>query len=121
MGKKILVVEDESQMVEVLKMRLEAHGYEVITADNGQDGLEKAKKEKPDLIIMDLMLPKMNGYKACGLLKSDARYAKIPIVIFTARAQEEDLKLGEELGAEVYITKPFEPQALLSKIRELLK
>ena len=71
--------------------------------------------------FLDLMLPKMDGYKVCGLLKKDARYSKIPIIMFTARVQEEDVKLGQELGAEAYITKPFEPEALLGRIKELLK
>ncbi len=121
MPKKILVVDDEAQLVEMIKMRLEANGYEVISAYDGQEALEKAKKEGPDLIILDLMLPKLDGYKVCALLKKDARYAKIPIIIFTARAQEEDRKLEEEIGADAYITKPFEPQALLAKIQELLR
>ena len=119
--KKILIVEDESQMVEMLKIRLEASNYDVISAYDGQAGLEMAKSEKPDLIILDLMLPKMDGYKVCALLKRDKRYAKIPIIIFTARAAEEDRKIGEEIGVDAYLTKPFEPQVLLGKIRELLK
>ena len=119
--KRILIVEDETELVEMVKMRLEANNYEVLTAYDGQEALEKARKEKPDLIVLDLMLPKIDGYKVCGLLKRDTRYAKIPIIIFTAKAQEEDKKLGEELGAEAYIIKPFEPQVLLSKIKELLK
>lgn len=121
MGKVVLVVDDEVQLVEMIKMRLEANGYSVITAYDGQEALNKAKKNKPDILILDLMLPKMDGYKVCGLLKKDARFAKTPIIIFTARAQEEDVVLGKELGAEAYITKPFEPQALIAKIKELLK
>jgi len=117
---KILIVDDEEGIVKVVKMYLEHHRYEVITALDGQEGLEKAKTEKPDLIVLDLMLPKINGYKVCGLLKKDARYAKIPVILFTARAQEKDVKLGEEVGADAYITKPFEPEALLSKIEELM-
>ncbi|MDP3791427.1 MAG: response regulator [Candidatus Omnitrophota bacterium] len=120
MSKKILVVDDEVQLVEMLKMRLEATGYGVVCAYDGQEALEKAKKEKPDLIILDLMLPKMDGYKVCGLLKNDSRYAKIPIIMFTARAQEEDIALGKEMGAEAYITKPFDPKLLLGKIQELI-
>ena len=118
--RRILIVEDEAGLVEMLKMRLEAADYEVISAFDGQEGLDAAKNEKPDLIILDLMLPKMDGYKVCGLLKRDARYARIPIIIFTARAQEEDIKLGQEVNADAYIIKPFEPQALLLKIKELL-
>ena len=118
--KRILIVDDEVQLVEMVKMRLESAGYETIVAYDGQEGFDKAKKDKPDLIILDLMLPKMDGYKICGLLKNDARYAKIPIIMFTARAQEEDMKLGKDLGAEEYVTKPFDPKILLSKIKELL-
>ena len=120
MGKRILIVDDEPSLVLLIEARLKANQYEVLSAADGQAGLEIAKKEKPDLIILDLMLPKMDGYKVCGLLKKDARYAKIPIILFTARAQEDDLKLGEEMGANAYITKPFEPQILLGKIRELI-
>lgn len=121
MPKKILLVDDEPELVKMIKRRLEVNNYEVITAYDGQEGLEKAKKETPDLIILDLMLPKMDGYKVCGLLKKDARFAKIPIIIFTARVQQADAKLGEEMGANVYLTKPFESEVLLSKIAELLR
>lgn len=120
MGKRILVVDDEVQLVEMVKMRLEASGYDILCAYDGQDGLDKAKKDKPDLIILDLMLPKMDGYKVCGLLKNDSRYSKIPVIMFTAKAQDEDEALGRELGAEAYVTKPFEPKLLLDKIKELL-
>ena len=121
MGKRILVVDDEVQLVEMVKIRLEASGYDVLCAYDGLDGLDKAKKDKPDLIILDLMLPKMDGYKVCGLLKNDSRYSKIPIMMFTARAQEEDAALSRELGAEAYVVKPFEPKLLLAKIKELLE
>ena len=84
------------------------------------DLLEKAKKEKPDLIILDLMLPKMDGYKVCGLLKKDGRYSRIPVILFTARAQESDMKMGEEVCADAYVVKPFEAKALLVKIKELI-
>ena len=119
--KKILLVEDEKDLVETVTLRLEAAGYKIMPAYDGREGFEKAKREKPDLIILDLMLPKMDGYKVCGLLKADTRYNKIPIIMFTARAQESDKKMGQEVGANAYITKPFEPQALLEKIRQLLK
>lgn len=118
--KRILIVDDEAQLVEMVKMRLEAAGYEILSAYDGQEGLSRAKKDRPDLIILDLMLPKMDGYKVCGLLKSDSRYSKIPIIMFTARAQDEDEKLSKDIGAEGYVTKPFDPKILLSKIKELL-
>ncbi len=118
--KKILLVEDEKDLIETVTLRLEAAGYEVISACDGLEGLGKAKREKPDLIILDLMLPKMDGFKVCGLLKADTRYNKIPIIMFSARAQESDKRMGQEVFADAYITKPFEPQLLLEKIRQLL-
>jgi len=118
---KILVVDDEPDIVTVIGKSLKDNGYEVIAAYNGQEALEKAKTEKPDLILLDLMLPIMDGYKVCGLLKNDTRYSKIPIILFTAKAQEKDIKLGEKVGADAYITKPFEPEVLFSKIKELIK
>jgi DNA-binding response OmpR family regulator len=119
--KRILVVDDEAALVEMLAMRLEANDYIVLTAGDGQEGLEKARKEFPDLIILDLMLPKMDGYKVCRMLKFDEKFKKIPIILFTARAQESDVRLGEEVGADAYLTKPFEPVILLAKIKELIK
>jgi len=120
-GRRILIVDDEKELVEMLKMRLEAADYEVSIAYDGQEALDKARKEKPDLIILDLMLPKIDGYKVCRMLKFDEKYKFIPIILFTARAQETDVKLGAEVGAEAYITKPFDPPTLLAKIKELLK
>ena len=119
--KKILLVEDEKDMVYAITLQLENNGYEVIAAYDGHAGFKKAKSEKPDLIILDLMLPKMDGYKVCGLLKTDMRYNEIPIIMFTARAQKSDKEMGKEVGADAYITKPFGPQVLLKKIKELLK
>jgi len=121
MAKRILIVDDEPQMADMLSIRLEANGYDVVTAHDGQEGLDKARSEKPDLIILDLMLPKIDGYKVCGLLKKDSRFARIPIIMFTARARQEDMALGEEMGADAYITKPFDSQVLLAKIKELAK
>lgn len=121
MKKKILLVDDEMDFVSLVKARLETADYDVVTAFDGKEALEKAKKEKPDLIILDLMLPKMDGYKVCGLLKKDTRYSKLPIILFSAKAQESDMELGKEVGADAYITKPFEPEVLMGKIRELMK
>ena len=100
MLKKILIIEDEVELVEMLKVRLEANGYDIISAYDGQTGLDRAKKEKPDLILLDLMLPKIDGYQICGTLKKDKEYSRIPIIIFSARAQEHEIKLGKELGAD---------------------
>jgi len=121
MAKKILVVDDEPQLVELLKIRLEANDYEVLVASDGQEGLKMARNKKPDLIILDLMLPKIDGFTVCRMLKFDEKYKNIPIIMFTARAQETDKKLGREVGADEYITKPFDPQVLLKKIEDLLK
>ena len=119
--KRILIVEDQAIIVDMLKMRLEANHYEVITAGDGQEGLEKAQKENPSLIILDIMLPKMNGYKVCQLLKSDQKYNKIPIIISSGRTPQEIRKVGQEVGADAYVSKPFEAEVLLSKIKELLE
>ncbi len=119
--KKILIVDDEQDLVHVVEFRLKSAGYEIITAYDGQDGLSKARSLNPDLIILDLMLPKIDGYKVCRMLKFDDKYKKIPIILFTARAQESDKKMGEDVGADAYITKPFDPKVLLGRIEELLK
>ncbi len=119
--KCVLVIDDERDLVETVSFRLQAAGYEVVPAYDGQDGLEKARSLKPNLIILDLMLPKMDGYKVCRLLKFDEKHKSIPIIMFTARAQDSDRQMGMDVGADAYITKPFESQALLEKIKELIK
>ena len=120
-GKRLLVVDDEPDLLSLLKVRLQANGYVVATASDGQDALEKVRQDPPDLIILDLMLPKIDGYKVCSLLKRDLRFTKIPIMLFTARAQPEDVAMGFEVGADAYVTKPFVPPLLLRKIKELLR
>ncbi|HMK75675.1 MAG TPA: response regulator [Thermodesulfobacteriota bacterium] len=119
--KRILIVEDQAAIIHMLRMRLEANNYDVITAGDGQEGLEKAHKENPSLIILDIMLPKMNGYKVCQLLKADPKYNTIPIIISSGRTPQEIRKVGREVGADAYVSKPFEAEALLSKIKELLE
>ncbi len=118
--KKILLVDDEPDLVQMVSIRLKTAGYDVVSAYDGQQALDSVKQNKPDLIILDLMLPKMDGYKVCRLLKFDERYKKIPVLIFTARAQVEDVHLATECGANGYLTKPFEAQVLLKKLEELL-
>ena len=119
--KKILVVDDEADLVEMVAMRLEASNFEVIKAYDGSMGLDMARNELPDLIVLDLMLPKIDGYKICRMLKFDEKYKHIPIILFTAKAQDTDKKLGADVGADAYVTKPFESNVLLSKIEQLLK
>ena len=120
MAKKILLIDDELDIVKLVESRLKINGYEVVVALDGQEALEKAREEKPDLILLDLMLPKLSGYKVCRMLKFDEKYKHIPIIMFTARVQESDEKLGFEVGADAYITKPFKPEVLLEKVKELL-
>jgi Response regulators consisting of a CheY-like receiver domain and a winged-helix DNA-binding domain len=117
---KILLVDDELDFVEVARLRLENSGYEVIVAYDGVEGLEKAKIDKPDLIILDIMMPKMNGFDVCRKLKIDKNFKNIPIIMLTAKYQPNDIRFGTAMGADEYLTKPFEPQILLDKIRELL-
>ena len=119
--KKILIVEDEPHTVQTIKDRLEFYGYEVITASDGEEALSKARNEAPNLILLDLMLPKMNGYEVCQLLKFDQKYKHIPIIMLTARTQETDKNMGKETGADEYVTKPFEFDDLVPKIKTYLE
>jgi len=121
MPKKILLVDDEESLVMLLSERLKFNGYDVITASDGQEGLDKAKKEKPDLILLDVMMPKMNGYQVSRLLKFDQRFKHIPSIMLTARTQAIDMKTGKETGADAYITKPFESENLIAEIKKFLK
>jgi DNA-binding response OmpR family regulator len=119
--KKILIVDDEQDIVESLKFVLEACDFTCYCAYNGEDGLRLAKEIVPDLIILDVMMPKINGYKISRLLKYDAKYKNIPILMVTARSQEEDKLIGEETGADEYITKPFELEEVVKKVEQYLK
>lgn len=117
--KKILIIEDEENMVEGLRFNLEARDYVVIAALDGETGLNKANEEQPDLIILDLMLPGINGYEVCKRLKESK--PEIPIVMLTAKSQESDIITGLDLGADDYITKPFSVLELLARINALLR
>jgi len=120
MAKKVLIVDDEKDIVETLQFIFETEGINCITAYDGEEALNKAKTEMPDLIILDVMLPKINGYKVCRLLKFDAKYKNIPIIMVTARSQDEDKLIGEETGADKYITKPFNIEDLLKTVKNYL-
>ncbi len=117
---RILLVDDEPSIVKMVAKRLEVEGFDVLVAMDGQEGLSKAQTEHPDLVILDLMLPKLNGYEICTMLKQDTRYQKIPIILFTAKTQEKDEKLGVECGADAFVRKPFRAQELTEHIRRLL-
>src|SRR5574344_2192107 len=118
--KKVLIVDDEPDLVETLKFVLETAGFECYTSYNGEDGLNLAREILPDLIILDVMMPKINGFKICRLLKYDSKYKNIPILMVTARSQEEDKLIGEETGVDEYITKPFDLDALVEKVKNYL-
>jgi len=118
--KKILVVDDEVDLVKTVQFSLELEGYKVLVSYNGEDALNQARKENPDLILLDIMLPKLDGYKVCRLLKFDEKYKHIPILMLTAKTQEKDKVLGIETGADEYITKPFDMDVLMEKIKAYL-
>ena len=118
--KRILLIDDEVDFVDVLRVRLENSNYEVIVAYDGEEGLEKAEREEPDLIILDIVLPKISGFDVCRKLKIDENLKNTPIIMLTAKFQANDIKFGVAMGADAYIAKPFEPQVLMGKMRELL-
>lgn len=118
MNKKILVVEDEPLIVNMVKHRLEKHHFDVVEAFEGEEGLEKAKNEKPDLIILDIIMPKMDGYTFVKKLKRDEDTRNIPIIILTAWEKMEDLFLQE--GIKDYLVKPFKAEELLARIHKYL-
>lgn len=117
--KKILIIEDEKDMVTGLKFNLEARDYTVIAAYDGETGYQKAIEEQPDLVILDLMLPKLNGYEVCKKLKKEV--PDLPIIMLTAKSQEAEIVTGLELGADDYITKPFSVLELLARIKAVFR
>ena len=117
---RILLVDDEISLVKMVGKRLEMGGFEVVVAMDGEEALAKAQSERPDLIILDLMLPKLTGFEVCKRLKQDPVLKHIPIVIFTAKAQEKDEQLAMSYGANAYIRKPFRADELFTTIRTLL-
>src|SRR5580698_5721087 len=116
---KILVVEDEPNMVAGLRDNFEFEGYEVITANDGIEGLERAQLESPDLVVLDVMMPRMSGLEVCRQLR--AKRPSIPIIMLTARGQEVDKVVGLELGADDYVTKPFSIRELLARVKAVLR
>jgi len=117
----LLIIEDDKDIVEMLDYNLKEEGYETISALNGEQGISLAGKERPDLIILDIMLPIMDGFEVCRTLKNDDRVAHIPIIILSAKSQETDKVVGLELGADDYITKPFSPRELIARTRAILR
>ena len=121
MNELILVIDDEEDIRELIRYNLEKGGYRVLTAHSGEEGLSVVRKAMPDLVILDLMLPGIDGLQVCRELKSDTVLKAIPIVMVTASGEEPDVVTGLELGAEDYITKPFSPKVLLARIRTVLR
>ncbi len=119
-SKKILIVDDEVDLVETIRFPLEMEGYTVLVSYNGEDALNQARRESPHLILLDLMLPKLDGYKVCRLLKFDEKFKHIPILMLTAKTQQKDKSMGMETGADEYITKPFDMEELMKKLRSYL-
>ncbi len=118
---KILIVDDEEDILTLLEYNLEKAGFKVISADDGPEAIELAKKEKPALIILDIMLPSMEGTEVCKIVKRDNTTSHIPIIMLTAKGEEVDRIVGLELGADDYITKPFSPRELILRVKAVLK
>lgn len=120
MAKKIVLAEDEAQIARLIEFKLKKEGYQVTWKENGEEALKAIKAEKPDLILLDVMMPVMDGYEVLRRLKEDENLRSIPVVMLTARAQERDVVKGIDLGAEDYITKPFHPAELLARVKRIL-
>jgi two-component system alkaline phosphatase synthesis response regulator PhoP len=118
---KILVVDDEVYIVHILDFSLRMEGYEVITALDGEQALERVKSDHPDLIVLDIMMPKLDGYDACRKLRADPQTADVPIILLSAKGRNVDQRMGYDAGATDYITKPFSPRKLVEKINTILQ
>ena len=124
MAKKILIVDDEAHirmLIEQTLEELEDEGVEFLTADNGATALDIIQSETPELVFLDVMMPKMNGMEVCGRVKKELAIDNVFIVLLTAKGQELDRQKGQEVGADVYMTKPFDPEAILNKARAVLE
>lgn len=116
----VLIIEDEPDMQRAIKLRLESVGFKVETASDGLEGLQKIKKLEPDLVLLDIMLPKMDGFKVCNMIKFDKKFKNIPIIMLSAKSAQKDFYTAKTVGADAYLTKPFTTAALLKKIKEML-
>jgi len=121
MKEKILIVEDEKDIIKMLEYNLRKEGYETLSARDGETAVKTAAGEAPGLILLDLMLPGIDGLEVCRALKADRRTAAIPVIMLTAKSQESDKVVGLELGADDYVTKPFSPKELVARIRAVLR
>ncbi len=121
MKETILIVEDEKDIVKMLDYNLKKEGYKTLVADDGEDAIDAVNTKHPDLILLDLMLPGMDGLEVCKTLKAESKTASIPIIMLTAKSQESDKVVGLELGADDYVTKPFSPRELIARIKAVLR
>jgi DNA-binding response OmpR family regulator len=117
----VLVVDDDPVIQRLLRVNFEMEGYDVIVASDGLDGLERARAERPDIVVLDIMMPKMSGLDVAKALKADPDTASIPVLLLSAKAQEADLRAGDASGADGYLTKPFDPLQLLQRVEQLLR
>lgn len=120
MASKILIVEDDPGARRLVGYTLEHEGYQVITASNGMEGLKKARDEKPDLIVLDVMLPGLDGFEVCHRLRADPQTAIIPVLMLSAKAQETDISTGRKVGADDYLPKPADPSEIVRRVGNLL-
>jgi DNA-binding response OmpR family regulator len=118
---KIVVIEDEADILEVIEYNLKREGYDVVSSQSGEDGLLKIEKAAPDLVLLDLMLPEIDGVELCRKLKSDPLTAAIPVIMVTAKGEESDIVLGLGVGADDYVTKPFSPKELVARVKAVLR
>ena len=120
MTKRILVVDDEMYIVNILDFTLGSEGFKVVSAANGEEALRKSMEIAPDLIVLDVMMPKIDGYEVCRALKAKDETKHIPVILLTAKDRDADREKGREVGADLYMTKPFSPTRLLEEVRALL-
>ncbi|MGH8014856.1 MAG: response regulator [Candidatus Zixiibacteriota bacterium] len=120
-GKNILIIEDEKDIAELLRVNLSKEGYNVLSANSGEDGMAMARAQSPDLILLDLMLPGADGFEVCRTLKSEDKTANVPIIMLTAKSEDIDIVTGLEVGADDYITKPFNTKVLVARIRNAMR
>ncbi|MDG5813679.1 response regulator transcription factor [Chitinispirillales bacterium ANBcel5] len=120
-SKKILIIEDDEDIIELVSYNLAREGYDVVAAVSGEEGLEKIKREQPNLVLLDLMLPGIDGFEVCRSIRTKAVQTNIPIIMLTAKGENADIVTGLELGADDYIIKPFSPRVLLARIKNILR
>ncbi|MCG8486251.1 MAG: response regulator [Chromatiales bacterium] len=120
MSKKILIVDDEPNIVFSVEFLMRRSGYEVVTAADGEQAMQKLSDEMPDLMILDVMMPRKNGFEVCAEVRADQRMADLPILMLSAKGRDAEVKKGLSLGADAYITKPFSTHELVEKVNELL-